>query len=158
MSLRARTALAVLAVLACLTPSFAAAEPPATTLRDRDEFALAALALSLAAAPVPPQAEPERGSAATAEAPRIELVVTLAARSVVFEELPRIRMTFGGPGPRPAVWQVERTNLPARVEPGVEYRDVRVRLTLSSTVDAFESLIEDARRVASGIRMEDAAP
>ncbi len=156
MSLRARTAFAALAALACMGPRAAEAQSAARAPPDPDEPALAALALALAVAPIPPQAEPARGEAV--KEPRVELVVTFAARSLVFEELPRIRMAFGGPGPRRAAWQVERTNLPTRVERGVEYRDVKVRLTLSSTVDEFEALIEDARRVASGIRTEEAAP
>ena len=151
MSLRARSAFAALAItVVWLAPRAAAAQSPAAP--DPDEPALEALALALAVAPVPPQAEPERGDGV--QEPRVDLVVTFAARSVVFDDVPRIRMAFGGSGPRKAVWRVERTNLPARVERGVEYRDVRVRLTLSSTVDEFESLIEDARRVAAGIRSE----
>jgi hypothetical protein len=145
MSLRARTLFAI--TVACVTPCAAVAQ---TAAPDPDEPALEALALALAVAP--PQ--PEAGGGDAVQEPRVDLVVTFAARSVVFEEVPRVRMAFGGSGPRRAVWKVERTNLPARVERGVEYRDVKVRLTLSSTADEFEALIEDARRVASGIRAE----
>jgi hypothetical protein len=151
MSLRARSALAALAI-SVVFPAPRAAQAQSAAAPDPDEPALEALALALAVAPVPPQAEPDRGDAV--QEPRVDLVVTFAARSLVFDEIPRIRMSFGGSGPRKAVWKVERTNLPARVERGVEYRDVKVRLTLSSTVDEFEALIEDARRVASGIRSE----
>ena len=155
MALRARTVFAALAfTVVGAAPCAAGAQAAAAT--DPDEPALEALALALAVAPVPPQAEPGRGDAV--QEPRVDLVVTFAARSLVFDDIPRIRMAFGGSGPRRAVWKVERTNLPARVEPGVEYRDVKVRLTLSSTVDEFEALIEDARRVASGIRSEKATP
>lgn len=151
MALRARTAAISIAITVVgLAPRAAEAQVAATP--DPDEPALEALALALAVAPVPPQTEPDRADAV--QEPRVELVVTFAARSLVFDEVPRIRMTFGGSGPRKAVWRVERTNLPARVERGVEYRDVKVRLTLTSTVDEFEALIEDARRVASGIRAE----
>lgn len=155
MSLRAtRTAFVALAVLVCTGPRIVQAQqeargPPA----DPDEAALASLALALAAVPVPQQAD-----AGAVKEPRVELVVTFSARSVVFEEIPRIRVAFGGPGPRRATWQVERTNLPARVERGVEYRDVKVRLTLRSTLDEFEALLEDARRVADGIHAEEPAP
>lgn len=152
MSPRARTMKAALAVLACIGPiaveAQSAASPP-----DPDEPALAALALALAAVPVPQQAD-----AAQVKEPRVEVVVTFSAQSLVFDELPRIRTSFGGAEPRRAVWQVERTNLPARVERGVVYRDVKVRLTLVSTVEEFEALIEDARRAATGIRSERAAP
>jgi hypothetical protein len=152
MSLRARTVFGAIAfTVVSMAPCAAAAQQAAA--QDPDEPALEALALALAVAPAPPQAE---GGADSVAEPRIDVVVSFAARSLVFDEIPRIRMAFGGPGPRRAVWKVERTNLPARVERGVEYRDVRVKLTLSSTVDEFESLVEDARRVAGGIRAEKA--
>ncbi len=155
MSLRARTAFVAIAIpVVCVAPC--AAEAQAAAAQDPDEPALEALALALAVAPVLPQ--PEAGRDDSVQEPRVDLVVTFSARSLVFDEVPRVRMAFGGPGPRRAVWKVERTNLPARVERGVEYRDVKVRLTLSSTVDEFEALIEDARRVASGIRTDKATP
>lgn len=157
MALRACTAFAVLAVV-LFSPRCAGAQPLASPSRDTDESALAVLALALAVAPVPQQGTPLAAGGAGDDEPRIELVVTVAARSVVFDELPRIRVAFGGAGPQRAVWHAELTNLPTPIEPGVEYHDVQVRLTLSSTLDEFESLIEDARRVASGIRMEGASP
>jgi hypothetical protein len=151
MSLRVRSVYAA-AVLAIVVPHAAGAQPTAASLPDPDEPALAALALALATVPVPQQ-----GDAAQVKEPRVELVVTFTARSLVFDELPRLRVAFGG-GPSRAVWRVERTNLPARVERGVEYRDVKVRVTLVSAVDEFEGLLDDARRVASGIRTEEASP
>lgn len=153
MSPRARTALTAAAVLALLGPRGAAAEVSSKSQPDPDEPALAALALALASVPVPEQADPGQ-----VKDPKVELVVTFSARSLVFDELPRLRTTLGGAGPRRAVWHVERTNLPARIEQGVEYRDVKVRVTLVSAVDEFEALLDDARRVASGIRADDAAP
>ena len=152
MSPLARAALAA-AIVAVLGPRGALAEPTSKPQTDPDEPALAALALALAAVPVPQQADPGQ-----VKEPRVEVVVTFAARSLVFDELPRLRMTVGGAGPRRAVWHVERTNLPARVEQGVEYRDVKLRVTLVSAVDEFEALLDDARRVASGVRTQDATP
>ncbi len=153
MSPRARAVLAATAVLALLGPRGALAEPASKSPPDPDEPALAALALALAAVPLPQPADPGQ-----VQEPRVEIVVTFAARSLVFDELPRLRTTLGGAGPRRAVWHVERTNLPARIEQGVEYRDVKLRVTLVSAVDEFEALLDDARRVASGIRTEDATP
>lgn len=152
-SLRARIAFVAFAAGVCLRPWAAEAQPAGRGAPDPDDPALAALALALAATPVP---QPPDGTAV--KEPRVELVVTFTARAVVFDELPRIRVAFGGPGPRRAAWKVERTNLPERVERGVEYRDVKVRLTLWSAPDEFEALLEDARRVAGGIRAEGTVP
>jgi hypothetical protein len=155
MSPWARAALAAVAALALATDGAAFAEAPALRSLDADEAPLAALALALAAVPVPQLGAAEPGREAAIPEPRVDVAVTLAARSVVFDEPPRIRVTFGRPGPPRAAWRLERRNLPARVEPGVEYRDVEVRLTLSATVDELASLVADARRVAGGLRGDD---
>jgi hypothetical protein len=157
MSPRAPAALAALATLASLMPGAAAADDAAGRSPDPDDAPLAALALALAAAPVPQIERPGPGAEAATREPRVDLAVTLVARSVVFEELPRMRMVFGRPGAPRAAWRVERENLPVRVEPGVEYRDVSVRLALSCAPGELESLVEDARRVTRGLRLEKAA-
>jgi hypothetical protein len=152
MALRVRSvAAAVLLFPLALVPCAAWAEDPSPRFPALDDAALAALALALAVAPVPEEA----GWPADAPAalPEVELYANVTARTLVFELLPRVRLAFGG-GPRRAVWRVQRVNLPARVEPGLVYRDVEVRLTLAGTADAIESLLRDARLAAAGIRIE----
>jgi hypothetical protein len=90
MTPRARAAVAALVAFACHAGGAAAAEAPPIGSLDGDEAALAALALAFAAAPVPQPGKPEPGGDAATREPHVDLEVTFAARSVVFDELPRI--------------------------------------------------------------------
>ncbi|ACL67216.1 conserved hypothetical protein [Anaeromyxobacter dehalogenans 2CP-1] len=147
----ARLALAALA--AALLPRLAHAEAPAATPAARlDEAALVALAVALAVSPAP-ALDPAAGAADPAA---VELGATVRLRQVTFEERPRIRVTLAGAGPARAWWKVERTNLPAEVEPGVVYRDVVLKLTLGGPADAVQALLDDAARLAPGVRIEPA--
>jgi hypothetical protein len=56
----------------------------------------------------------------------IELLATVQADKLRFDERPQTEVRFfGEPGHKSASGS-DRTNLPERVEPGVTYRDVRV--------------------------------
>jgi hypothetical protein len=140
-----------LAVLAALLAGGAARADVATAPLAADDAALAALALALAAVPSP---EPSGASLAVVPSPRVELVTTITARSVAFDDVPRIRVTLGGAAARRAVWRVERVNLPDAIAPGTVYRDVQVKLTLTASLDEFEALLADARRLARDARLE----
>jgi hypothetical protein len=117
-----------------------------------DDATLAALALALATAP-PPE---DLAAARAGEGPRIELVATVRAARLVFDEAPRLRIAYGG-SPGHVAWRAERTNLPARIQPRQVYEDVVVRVTLVGSVEEVAALLEDARAAARGIRLEELA-
>ncbi|ABC83518.1 hypothetical protein [Anaeromyxobacter dehalogenans] len=147
--------LAAAALAAALLPCPAHAEAPAAPPAPRlDEAALVALAVALAVSPAP-ALDPAAGAADPAA---VELGATVRLRQVTFEERPRIRVTLAGSAPARAWWKVERTNLPAQVEPGVVYRDVVLKLTLGGPADAVQALLDDAARLAPGVRIERASP
>jgi len=59
--------------------------------------------------------------------PDVEIACSVRARELRFEVVPETRVWFDGePDIRPSV-SSERENLPAEVEPGVTYKDVKVR-------------------------------
>ena len=58
--------------------------------------------------------------------PDIELSASLKADELRFETVPDVDVTFSGDREQSHSGS-ERENLPDRVEPGVTYRDVRVR-------------------------------
>jgi hypothetical protein len=62
-----------------------------------------------------------------AELPDIEIGASAKAKRLRFEEAPDARVDFRGETEREQVSGSERENLPHEVEPGVTYRDVRVR-------------------------------
>ncbi|GAA2586826.1 hypothetical protein GCM10010424_37490 [Streptomyces lienomycini] len=57
--------------------------------------------------------------------------------------MPRTTVSFPGTGARESVSQTERTNLPPRVAPGLEYRDVTVTYGLASRLVGPEPVGED---------------
>jgi len=136
--------LAALAAAGLLAPRPSAAEPAPELAAD--DVALTALALALATAPAPEELPPARSG----EPPRIELVATVRAARLVFDEVPRLRVAYGGT--RRVAWRAERRNLPARVAPGVLYEDVEVKVSLTGRLEEVEALLQDARRAAQGIR------
>ncbi|MFO0583382.1 MAG: hypothetical protein U0229_14015 [Anaeromyxobacter sp.] len=146
-----RTLAAVVLAAALAVPARAGSPDP------RDDVALTALAFALAAAPGAGQLPLGVDGPGADGAPAVELSLDVAAREVVFDALPVIRLRQGE-GPRGATWRVERVNLPGRPEPGVAYRDVSLRVFLVATPDALDGLLADARRAAASIRALPAAP
>jgi hypothetical protein len=133
-------------------PSIAAADSSEPSL---DDSTLVALAVALGSAPAPDLGD--LGAATiTPSSSVLQLVARIHASALVFSDVPRVRVAFGG-GQR-TVWSSERVNLPVHVTPGVVYRDVLVRLTVSGTPEDLMSLLADARQAARGLRLErDAA-
>jgi hypothetical protein len=68
------------------------------------------------------------------EDPDIELTADVKARELRFEEGPETEVRFPGHPERESVSGTERGNLPEEVEPGVTYRNPRVRLRIASAL------------------------
>jgi hypothetical protein len=151
-SLSRGTALAIALTFSAPSPARAEDDRGSAPL---DDPTLIALAVALAVSPAPPVVESAPGETAPAtEEPQLELVATVRAKSIVFEKVPQVNVTFTGNGPRRTFWKTERSNLPARVEPGVVYRDVTVRLTVTSTMEDMAVLLRDAKSASPGLRVE----
>ncbi len=68
------------------------------------------------------------------ENPDIELTTDVKTRELHFEKVPETEVRFPGDPGRDSVSGTERENLPEEVEPGVAYRNPRVRLRIASTL------------------------
>jgi hypothetical protein len=80
--------------------------------------------------------EPKRGEVELGpdEVPDVEIHTGVRAKELRFGIVPETRVWFEGePGERSST-EVERENLPEEVEPGVTYRDARVRWTARSRI------------------------
>jgi hypothetical protein len=146
--------LGVLAAVALLPAARAVAQAPSPLA---DDPTLIALAVSLACAHGPEGGEqltPPEPQAPTSKGPELELVALVRAKAIKFDDVPHIDVKFKGSGKRRTTWRTERVNLPMHPEPGVVYRDVAVRLTVTTTVDELGDLLAQAKRASSGIRME----
>lgn len=69
------------------------------------------------------------------EVPDVEISTSARARAVRFGIVPKVRVWFDGePGVRSSS-RSERENLPDEVQPGVTYRDIRVRWHARARID-----------------------
>jgi hypothetical protein len=72
--------------------------------------------------------------------PDIEIGAVARAKKLRFRRVPETEVEFTGDSERDEVSGTERENLPDEVEPGVTYRDVRVRWRAAARIkDADES-------------------
>jgi hypothetical protein len=69
------------------------------------------------------------------ERPDVELGAVVKAKRLRFERVPDVDVGFTGEAPREQVSGSERENLPDEVEPGVTYKDVRVRWRAAAKID-----------------------
>jgi hypothetical protein len=69
------------------------------------------------------------------ERPDVEIGAVVRAKSLRFERVPDVEVGFTGDEPREQVSGSERENLPDEVEPGVTYKDVRVRWRAAAKID-----------------------
>jgi hypothetical protein len=66
----------------------------------------------------------------------IELLATVQADELRFEQAPETEVRFFGEPGHESASGSDRTNIPKKVEPGVTYRDVRVDYRLASRLVA----------------------
>lgn len=68
------------------------------------------------------------------ENPDIEFTADVKAKWLRFEEVPETEVRFTGHPGRESASGTDRENLPDEVEPGVTYRDPKVRLRIASAL------------------------
>lgn len=79
--------------------------------------------------------------------PDVAITAHVRAREVRFSTVPEARVTLnssvnGAAGS--TVWKTDRENLPERVQPNVTYRDIGLRLTITSTLPDIERILDEA--------------
>ncbi|MFL5272724.1 MAG: hypothetical protein ACJ79E_11755 [Anaeromyxobacteraceae bacterium] len=134
--------------------SAAETQGDAAPLADDATLIALAVALSCADAPDAPGAPPAEPPRVTPTGPELELVASVKAKTLKFDEVPKVNVVFKGNAARKTVWKTERVNLPQNPQAGVTYRDVEVRLTITSDIDELSSLIREAKRASHGVRIE----
>ena len=80
-------------------------------------------------------------------APDVAIFATVHARELRFDEAPQVNVTFTGNvngHPNQTVWHSDRTNLPDQVQPHVTYRDIGIRLTITSILPDIEQILDEA--------------
>ena len=83
--------------------------------------------------------------------PDIEFTADVKAKELRFEEVPETEVRFSGSPGRESASGTDRENLPDEVEPGVTYRNPKVRLRIATALarddpDLRELLGEDGEK------------
>jgi hypothetical protein len=82
--------------------------------------------------------------AQTQEQPDVAIFATVHAKELRFTEVPEVKVTFPTDPQNKNVWNTEREHLPTPVQPYVTYRDIGIRLTITSTLPDIEKILDDA--------------
>jgi hypothetical protein len=74
----------------------------------------------------------------------ISITARVRARSLKFEAVPDPTVEFSGQPARDTVWEAQRENLPTPVEPGVTYRNIGIRLKITSVFRDIDRIVAEA--------------
>jgi hypothetical protein len=66
------------------------------------------------------------------------------ARELRFDVVPNPSVEFPGQPARQTVWEAERENLPTPVQPGVTYRNIGIRLKITSIFSDIDRIVAEA--------------
>jgi hypothetical protein len=93
-----------------------------------------------------PQQQPQRDDASAAAPEEADLSITarVTARELLFRKVPNPRVEFPGRPERRTLWEAERENLPEQVQPGVTYRDIGIRLRITSVFADIDRIVAEA--------------
>jgi hypothetical protein len=74
----------------------------------------------------------------------IVITATVQAKELKIEIVPTPKVEFTGNKDRQTVWEADRENLPAEVQPGVTYRDIGIRLRIYSRFSEIQRIVLEA--------------
>ncbi|HEV2883977.1 MAG TPA: hypothetical protein VGW36_03915 [Pyrinomonadaceae bacterium] len=74
----------------------------------------------------------------------IAITANVKARSLLFEVVPNPTVEFPGKPARNTIWEAKRENLPTPVEPGVTYRNIGIRLKITSVFSDIDRIVAEA--------------
>jgi hypothetical protein len=74
----------------------------------------------------------------------ISITAHVRARSLKFETVPNPTVEFPGSPVSDTVWDAQRENLPTPVQPGVTYRDIGIRLKITSVFRDIDRIVAEA--------------
>lgn len=80
----------------------------------------------------------------SAKEPDLSITANVTARELRFEVVPSPAVEFPGKPERQTVWEAERDNLPRPVQPGVTYRDIGIRLKITSIFPDIDRIVAEA--------------
>ena len=106
--------------------------------------AAAVVAAALLCAAASARAQAPAASPSPAAEPDLSLTAHVTARELRFTKVPNPTVEFPGRPERATVWEADRENLPREVRPGVTYRNVGVRLRITSVFADIDRIVAEA--------------
>jgi hypothetical protein len=74
----------------------------------------------------------------------LAITARVKASSLRFDVVPNPTVEFPGKPQRDTVWEAQRDNLPTPVEPGVTYRNIGIRLKITSVFSDIDRIVAEA--------------
>ncbi len=90
----------------------------------------------------PPSQQGERKT--STEDADLAITANVTAKELRFEVVPNPKVEFTGKPERETVWEAERDNLPRPVQPGVTYRNIGIRLKITSIFPDIDRIVSEA--------------
>ena len=86
----------------------------------------------------------ENGTPTSPDTADLAITSTVTARELRFREVPNSKIEFSGSPERNTGWRTERVNLPKPVQSGVTYRDIGIRLQITSEFPEIDRIVREA--------------
>ena len=98
------------------------------------------------APPTPPKelTGPRPGEDPDVESADLSITATVKAQSLRFDVVGNPTVEFPGKPDRTTQWEAERENLPSPLQPGVTYRDIGIRLKITSVFADIDRIVAEA--------------
>jgi hypothetical protein len=78
------------------------------------------------------------------EAADIAIIANITAEELRFDAVPNTSVEFLDKSKNQTIWQAERFNLPDKIERGVTYRNIGIRLKITSRLADIERIVAEA--------------
>lgn len=91
----------------------------------------------------------------------ITIIANVRAKELRFTFVPKVTVHFTGSVngiPNVTVHKTDRHNLPEEVQPNVTYRDIGIRLTITSTLANIEQILDEVLGPESRVIPEQQSP
>ena len=91
----------------------------------------------------------------------VAIIANITAKELRFEAVPNPTVEFLGKDKTQTIWHADRYNLPDKIEPGVTYRNIGIRLKITSRLADIERIVAEALGevpITDDAARKDAAP
>ncbi|HKP45014.1 MAG TPA: hypothetical protein VJT50_00315 [Pyrinomonadaceae bacterium] len=74
----------------------------------------------------------------------VAIIANITAKELRFDAVPNPTVEFLGKDKSKTVWHADRYNLPDKIEPGVTYRNIGIRLKITSRLADIDRIVAEA--------------